>query len=159
MEHRIFVNLIFFPHGQVFKTKLKTWANLSLTLIRKINLLKMKLLPPLLYVMRRSPSGFLNNLSPMLLVYSEGPAPLGFHHLYFRGPVLKAVSPPPLYLFLFYSVAAMLSHAHNWLVSDTPNSNACPGSYNFGFLQNFAGCSFLGCQSPHPLMISIEACS
>lgn len=44
-----------YPLLNMIKHRLKAWGNLPQTLIGKINLLKMKILPVILYVLRHSP--------------------------------------------------------------------------------------------------------
>lgn len=109
------------------RERLQAWANLPLSLIGWINLFEIRLLPAFLYVLQHSPVWIsrkvfrLINSNLLSFVW-------GRRRSCFRLTVLEALACPDLHK---YYLAAQLTHAHNWLVSDESNvavmlEAACP---------------------------------
>lgn len=144
-----FCTLTIFPLLQVFKTRLKAWANLLLSLIGTINILKMKLLPPFLYVMRHSlvwiPKSICKQFNSHVTSLQWGSCPLDSGYLYYMGPGLREAWPVLISFYTFKLQCSLLDHI-TYLCS-------CSGSFPSG--ETLGNTLFRGIKDLHPLTISM----
>lgn len=135
------------------RSKLKTWSNLPLSLIGRINLLKIKVLPKLTYIFRNSPQWltktFFNSLKQLFLSFIWESKPPRFRYATLTRPVESGgLALPDCHK---YFLATQLVTTHWWLQPDLNNSVTVLEAAMVGSLEALKGLLFRGPKIPHSL--------
>lgn len=157
-ESRDFVLLNLDPVLVAIKTKLKVWSILPLSLIGRINPLKMKVLPKFTYIFRNSPQWltktFINSLKQLFLSFIWGPKPPRFKYTTLTRPVDSGgLALPDCHK---YFLATQLVTTHWWLQPDLTNSAVVLEAAIVGSLEALKGLLFRGPKTPYHLTPSMR---
>lgn len=147
------------PLVQRMRERLRVWVHLPLSLIGRINLFKMKLLPAFLYALRHAPvwipKKIFRLINTVLLSFLWGSGQPRFKLTVLQRPWGEgSLACPDLHS---YFVAAMLSHAHNWLISDEPNAAVVLEAARLGSYEALRNLLYRGSRAPFPLTSAMRA--